>query len=116
MIALANSKLYFHDFYRNENGQMLVESNSKVYPMKDYRNYATYTEPSMVAGGQALAWVNKVNNHFHSIKLCSYSEYYDDFDAKCKPCGQEQRYSTLFGSQCEYCLEPKSNSSSNLSL
>ena len=38
----------------------------------------------------------------HIINICSYSEYFDDQQSKCKPCDQEQ-YSTLFGTHCQMC-------------
>ena len=92
--------LYLQDFYMSDTGQMMVESKSKIYALNDYKNFASYTKPSIVAGGQALAWVNKRKDLFHSIKICSYSEYYDDFDSKCKPCEEDGQYSTLYGQQC----------------
>lgn len=48
--------------------------------------------PTLIKGGQEIAWIDKKKNQLHTLRVCSYSEYYEENE--CKPC-PEGTFSTL---------------------
>lgn len=89
-----------------------IQTKSKLWVKEgsdiDYIEYSlipAVVDPiAVIKGGQELAWIDRDDGSLNSMKLCSYSEYYDWEIDKCQPC-EEQSFSSIDDTySCKLCL------------
>lgn len=105
--------LYFKNIYFDSKRRTIPDPMQYI-PIA-YESYTNNTDlfskPALIAGHQALGWVDKRMATLKFIKICSFSEVYDPELNICLPCEEKYFTNYKYRERCRECPENPVNGS-----